>query len=79
MKKKTDSLMPVGRLIRVTDDFLPSPDALALDENKVKVTIVLDKSTVVQFKSLAKKYHAKYQRMMREVLKGYVKKYASLL
>ena len=75
MKKKTKrknnySNEPIGKLLKVAD-FLPPPSEL-LPKN-VKITLTLDKNTVNFFKSVAKKNNEKYQRMMREVLRGYAK------
>lgn len=67
---------PVGRLRRVVD-FLPPPSELLPKENPVKITLTIDNETVEFFKEFAKKNGTKYQRMMREVLKGYARKYAS--
>lgn len=57
--------------LRVVDDFLPSPEQLALKEEKVKVTISLSKSSLRFFKSQADKYHTAYQRMIRNLLDAY--------
>ena len=81
MKKKTKksrlvhSDEPIGKLTSVTD-FLPSPEELVASEKMVKITIVLDEPTVEFFKSEADKQNAKYQKMMREVLKRYAKKFS---
>jgi predicted DNA binding CopG/RHH family protein len=65
---------PVGNL-RAVGDFLPAPENLLPKDHTIKVTVVLDEQTVKFFKSVAKKMGLKYQRMIREVLKGYAKKY----
>ena len=65
---------PVGGLI-ATHDFLPAPEDLLPKDHTIKVTVALDEQTVKFFKSVAKKMGFKYQRMIREVLKGYAKKY----
>ncbi|MCB9799635.1 MAG: CopG family transcriptional regulator [Candidatus Omnitrophica bacterium] len=71
MKKiKSDQDMPEGELTRVKD-FLPPPDQLVMPEPTVKVTIALKKSSVEFFKKQAKKHHAKYQKMIRELLDHY--------
>ena len=57
--------------VRVVDDFLPSPEQLALKEEKVKVTISLSKSSLEFFKSQASRYHTAYQRMIRNLLDAY--------
>jgi hypothetical protein len=81
MKKKTkmskhNDDMPIGKLTRVRD-FLPPPEQLVLADKKLKITIELDEKTVNFFKDYAEKHDAKYQRMMREVLKTYAQKYSS--
>lgn len=67
---------PIGNLKRVVD-FLPPPSELLPQEEALKITLSIDSETVDFFKKVAKKNGTKYQRMMREVLKGYAKKYAS--
>lgn len=57
--------------VRVVDDFLPSPEQLALKEEKVKVTISLSRSSLRFFKSQADKYHTAYQKMIRNLLDAY--------
>jgi len=72
MKKKikyTDE--PLGELRRIPD-FLPPPEALILKEDKVKVTISLNKDSVEFFKREAKKQKTSYQKMIREVVDIYV-------
>jgi len=41
-----------------------------------KITLEVDAETVGFFKEQAKRHGTKYQRMMREVLKGYAKRHA---
>ncbi len=77
MKKKTqhqDDDMPVGKLTRI-ENFLPSPEELFPKVEKRKVTLEIDDDTVSFFKLKAKQTGTKYQKMMREVLKVYAKKY----
>lgn len=77
MKRKTSkpySDLPVGELKQV-EDFLPAPEQLLPRDHTIKVTVALDEQTVRFFKSVAKKMGFKYQRMIREVLKNYAKKY----
>jgi uncharacterized protein (DUF4415 family) len=77
MKKKIsdrDEDMPIGKLTRV-ENFLPPPEELFPKSEKKKVTLEIDDDTVSFFKSKAKQTGTKYQKMMREVLKGYAKKY----
>jgi len=66
--KYTDE--PIGKL-RVIDDFLPSPEELALKEETVKVTISLSKTSVEFFKKEAKKHNTQYQKMIRRLLDEY--------
>ena len=72
VKSKLD--MPRGKLVRV-DDFLPPPDKIILSEETVKVTIALKKSSVEFFKKQARKQHAKYQKMICELLDQYATHY----
>ena len=74
MKKKNDSDQPVGKLTRV-DDFLPPPGELVLPEETIKVTLSLTKASVEFFKREAKRYNTKYQKMIREIIDRYAKKY----
>ena len=66
--------MPAGNLVRVKD-FLPPPHELVMPEDTVKVTISLKRSSVEFFKRQARKHHAKYQKMIRELLDQYASKY----
>jgi hypothetical protein len=63
----------LGEVERVKD-FLPSPDQLALRQEKVKVTMEMTKRTVDYFKTQAKKYKTSYQLMVRNLLDAYVAK-----
>ena len=74
--KKIDKNMPIGRLERVKD-FLPSPANLAVQENTVKVTLNLSESTIGFFKKEAKRYHTKYQKMVRALLDRYAERYTA--
>jgi len=75
MKKRDSSYeMPKGKLTRVAD-FLPPPERLVLSEETVKVTIALKRSSIDFFKKEARKNHAKYQKMIREVLDQYASWY----
>ena len=65
---------PVGEL-RVIKDFLPSPDQLALKEEKVKVTISLSRESVDFFKKEAAKQRTSYQKMIRRVIDFYTSHY----
>jgi len=77
MKRKEkikDINEPKGKLIPVSD-FLPSPEDLLPSEETIKITIALDSDTLKFFKKYADKAGLKYQRIIREVLKGYARKY----
>ncbi|MFH1262840.1 MAG: CopG family transcriptional regulator [Pseudomonadota bacterium] len=77
MKKRTqrDENQPVGKLT-IVEDFLPPPEKLVAASERVKVTIAVDSTTIRFFKAAAKKAGSKYQRMIREVLNGYARRYA---
>ena len=75
-KKKIGSDKPAGKLTRV-NDFLPPPSELVKPDDTVKVTIALKRSSVEFFKEEARKHHAKYQKMIREVLDHYASRYTA--
>ena len=66
--------MPMGKLTRVRD-FLPPPSQLVVKDETAKVTIALEKSSIIFFKQQAKKNHTKYQKMIRAVLDQYASHY----
>lgn len=67
--------MPIGKLT-IVPDFLPPPEKLLPKSEMQKVTIEIDKETVDFFRDQAKTVSGgKYQRMMREVLRIYARKY----
>ena len=70
-----DRDMPIGTLVRVKD-VLPPPEKLVLPQKTVKVTILLNKNSVDFFKEQAKKYGAKYQKMIRALVDQYAMRYA---
>jgi hypothetical protein len=55
----------------VIPDFLPPPDQLVFNEDTVKVTIALSRSSVDFFKQEARKHHTQYQKMIRRLLDVY--------
>lgn len=76
MKRKNyDQDFPVGK-IKIVADFLPPPDKLVPVSETVKITLALDKDSLQFFKKSAAKQGVKYQRMIREVLNGYARRYA---
>jgi predicted DNA binding CopG/RHH family protein len=69
-KKMVYTDEPMGE-IRLINDFLPSPEELALKDETVKITISLSKTSVDFFKQEAKKHRTQYQRMIRRLLDEY--------
>jgi hypothetical protein len=70
--KYTDE--PMGEL-KVVRDFLPPPHELVFEEDTVKVTIGLSRSSVDFFKREAKRNHTAYQKMIRRLLDVYASRY----
>jgi hypothetical protein len=64
---------PLGEL-KVIPDFLPAPEELAFQDDTVKVTITLSRSSVEFFKLEAKKHHTQYQKMIRRLLDVYTQR-----
>ena len=60
--------------IKIIEDFLPTPEELAVKEDNTKITISLTTETVNFFKAEAKKHHTQYQKMIRNLLDVYVEK-----
>ena len=73
-RKEKDSNEPHGKLTAIPD-FLPPPEELLPKEDTIKITIALDAKTLKFFKQSASKAGLKYQRIIREVLKSYARKY----
>lgn len=65
---------PMGELL-VLEDFLPPPDQLVLNDENVKITISLKKSSVEFFKKEAQKHHTSYQKMIRRIIDLYTSHY----
>lgn len=65
---------PMGEL-KVVGDFLPAPHELVFEEDTVKVTIGLSRSSVDFFKREARRNHTAYQRMIRRLLDAYASRY----
>ena len=76
-KRKIHGPSAPARLARVIEtapivaDFLPSPSELVANEETVKVTISLHRSSVDFFKQEAKANHVPYQAMVRQVVDLY--------
>ena len=65
---------PLGDL-QVIPDFLPAPEELVFQDDTVKITITLSRSSVEFFKREAKKHHTQYQKMIRRLLDVYTQKH----
>lgn len=61
--------------LELIEDFLPSPDQIAIKEKNVKITITLSTESIEFFKQVAKKHHSPYQKMIRKILDSYVSHY----
>jgi len=70
--KYTDE--PLGNL-KVIPDFLPAPEELVFQDETVKITITLSRSSVEFFKGEAKKHHTQYQKMIRRLLDIYTQQH----
>ena len=62
---------PIGDY-KIVADFLPSPEELSLKNENTKVTISLSSESFTYFKSIAKKHHMQYQKIIRQLLDEYV-------
>jgi predicted DNA binding CopG/RHH family protein len=56
----------------VSKDFLPKPEELVFKNPRRKVTITLDQTSIDFFKAEAARLNVPYQRMIRNLLQGYV-------
>lgn len=72
MKTKTRYTNEALGRTKIVEDFLPSPEELAADEEMVKITLALSRKSVNYFKQQARRYHTPYQRMIRRLLDEYV-------
>lgn len=68
---------PLGT-VKIIDDFLPRPEDLVFKDEKVKITLSVNKSTVDFFKKEAIKHHSQYQKMIRILLDRYTEHYRHL-
>ncbi|MFO7739956.1 MAG: hypothetical protein R6V46_15870 [Desulfatiglandaceae bacterium] len=71
MKNKAECTDGPMRKVAAISDILPSPEALAVKDETVKVTISLSKASVDFFKEEARKYNTQYQKMIRRLLDAY--------
>ena len=77
MKKKIKySDEKIGKL-EIVNDFLPSPEELVFSEEKVKVTININKSSLDFFKTIAKEHGSQYQKVIRNLLDSYTSHYSN--
>lgn len=65
---------PMGEL-KAVKDFLPPPEDLAFEEDTVKVTIGLSRTSVDFFKREARLHNTAYQKMIRRLLDLYASRY----
>ena len=65
---------PLGDL-NVIADFLPAPEELVFQDDTVKITITLSRSSVEFFKHAAKKHQTQYQKLIRCLLDVYTQKH----
>ena len=65
---------PIGEL-EIIEDFLPSPEELAFEDETVKITIALSKTSVEFFKQKASEHDTSYQKMIRRLLDAYAKQH----
>jgi predicted DNA binding CopG/RHH family protein len=63
-------------IVRVIDDFLPSPANLMPREDNVKITLSLSRRSLDFFKREAKKRRVPYQRMIRALVDTYAERQA---
>ena len=61
--------------LNVIPDFLPAPAELVFQDETVKITITLSRSSVEFFKREAKKHHTPYQKMIRRLLDVYTQRH----
>lgn len=57
----------------IIENFLPPPDQLVFTEEKTRVTINLNQSSVDFFKDEAKRFRTPYQKIIRSVLDRYAR------
>lgn len=69
---------PLGTL-DIISDFLPPPEALALKEECIKVTLALSKKSIDFFKKAASQASSpkQYQSMIRDLLDRYTEHFVS--
>lgn len=66
----------IGEL-EIIDDFLPRPEELIFNEERIKVTLNLNKSSIDFFKKIAKEHGSQYQKVIRNLLDSYTSHYSN--
>jgi len=69
-----DVAAAIEEAVRIDDNFLPSPEDFAEMLAKEKISLNVDRQTVVSFRVYAKKHGMKYQSLMNQVLSSYAEK-----
>ena len=67
---------PLGE-VEIVEDFLPRPEELAFEDETVKITIALSKTSVDFFRQQAAHYETSYQKMIRRLLDAYAKQHGA--
>ncbi len=60
---------------QIIEDFLPTPEQLAFEDETVKITIALSKTSVEFFKEKAAEHDTSYQKMIRRLLDAYARQH----
>ena len=61
----------------VVNDMLPPPDQLVFKEENERITINLTRSSIKFFRAKAQEMNIPYQRMIKQILDLYSKKYSN--
>ena len=61
----------------VVNDMLPPPDQLVFKEENERITINLTRSSMKFFRAKAQEMNIPYQRMIKQILDLYSKKYSN--
>ncbi|MCF6269332.1 MAG: CopG family transcriptional regulator [Melioribacteraceae bacterium] len=77
MKKKIKYSNEIIGELEIVNDFLPSPEELVFNEERVKVTLNLNRSSIDFFKKIAKEHGSQYQKIIRNLLDSYSSHYSS--
>lgn len=65
-------------LSEIIDDFLPPPEQLVFKEETERMSLALNKSSVLFFKRKATELGIPYQRMIKRIVDIYARKYRTL-